>query len=276
MSKAFIGDKEYFSDITKINYEGSESDNPLAFKYYDENKIIGDKTMKDHLRFAVCYWHTFCGTGADPFGPGTQIFKWNDVKNSMTAARQKLDAAFGFFTKLGVPYYCFHDIDMAPVSSSVIEQERNLKAIVSLAKERQNETGMKLLWGTANVFSNPRYMNGASTNPDFEVLTHAAAQVKNAIDATIELNGENYVFCDSTSSFDDIVLSSYTDSTTTTPIYFILSPGSNPVLAVETLARKQGFDPMKTLHTIALGQGQDVIAMNKLDIGHKDGHWVML
>ena len=194
MSKAFIGDKEYFSDITKINYEGSESDNPLAFKYYDENKIIGDKTMKDHLRFAVCYWHTFCGTGADPFGPGTQIFKWNDAKNSMTAARQKLDAAFEFFTKLGVPYYCFHDIDMAPVSSSVIEQERNLKAIVALAKERQNETGMKLLWGTANVFSNPRYMNGASTNPDFEVLTHAAAQVKNAIDATIELNGENYVF----------------------------------------------------------------------------------
>jgi len=194
MSKAFIGDKEYFSDISKINYEGSESDNPLAFKYYDANKIIGNKTMKDHLRFAVCYWHTFCGTGADPFGPGTQIFKWNDAKDAMTAARQKLDAAFEFFTKLGVPYYCFHDIDMAPGSNNVIEQERNLAAIVALAKERQSETGIKLLWGTANVFSNPRYMNGASTNPDFEVLTHAAAQVKNAIDATIELNGENYVF----------------------------------------------------------------------------------
>lgn len=194
MGDYFKGDREYFGAISKIGYEGNESDNPLAFKYYDENKMIGGKTMKDHLRFAVCYWHTFCGTGADPFGPGTQVFKWNDAPDAMTAARQKMDAAFELFTKLGVPYYCFHDIDMAPDADSVKEREKNLAAMVALAKERQNETGMKLLWGTANVFSNPRYMNGASTNPNFEVLTHAAAQVKGAIDATIELGGENYVF----------------------------------------------------------------------------------
>ena len=194
MTNTFIGNKEYFKGIPKIAFEGSKSDNPLAFKYYDEDKLIGDKSMKDHLRFAVCYWHTFCGTGADPFGPGTQIFEWNDAADAMTAARQKMDAAFELFTKLSVPYYCFHDIDMAPDADSVIEREKNLSTMVAEAKLRQNETGMKLLWGTANVFSNPRYMNGASTNPNFEVLTHAAAQVKSAIDATIELGGENYVF----------------------------------------------------------------------------------
>lgn len=194
MSNIFIGDKEYFKGISKIGYEGPTSDNPLAFKFYDANKKIGDKTMAEHLRFAVCYWHTFCGTGADPFGPGTQVFEWDVSPDSLTAACHKLDAAFELFTKLGVPYYCFHDIDLAPDASSVLEREKNLSHMVSLAKERQRETGMKLLWGTANVFSNPRYMNGASTNPDFKVLTHAAAQVKGAIDATIELGGENYVF----------------------------------------------------------------------------------
>ena len=194
MTNTFIGDKEYFSGISKIQFEGVGSDNPLAFKFYDADKKIGNKTMAEHLRFAVCYWHTFCGTGADPFGPGTQAFAWNDAADAMTASRQKMDAAFEFFTKLGVPYYCFHDIDMAPDANNVMEREANLQTMVALAKERQNETGMKLLWGTANVFSNPRYMNGASTNPDFKVLTHAAAQVKSAIDATIELGGENYVF----------------------------------------------------------------------------------
>ncbi|MBT5074817.1 MAG: xylose isomerase [Kordiimonadaceae bacterium] len=194
MTNVFVGDKEYFSGISKIAYEGPGSDNPLAFKFYDADKKIGDKTMAEHLRFAVCYWHTFCGTGGDPFGPGTQIFQWNDADDAMSAARQKMDAAFELFTKLGVPYYCFHDIDMAPDDSNIAVREKNLAAMTALAKERQNETGMKLLWGTANVFSNPRYMNGASTNPDFKVLTHAAAQVKAAIDATIELGGENYVF----------------------------------------------------------------------------------
>ncbi len=194
MSKVFIGDKEYFPGISAIPFEGSESDNPLAFKYYDANKVIAGKTMAEHLRFAVCYWHTFCAKGSDPFGPDTQIFSWNDAPDAMAAARQKMDAAFELFTKLGVPYYCFHDRDMAPEGHSVAESEQSLQQMVDLAKERQNETGMKLLWGTANVFSHPRYMNGASTNPDFNVLTHAAAQVKAAIDATIELGGENYVF----------------------------------------------------------------------------------
>lgn len=190
----FIGDREYFQGIEKIQYEGSGSDNPLAFKYYDENKTIGNKTMREHLRFAVCYWHTFCGTGADPFGPGTQVFKWDESGEPMEAARARLDAAFEFFTKLGVPYYCFHDRDIAPAGDSVGESESNLSKMVELAHERQDATGMKLLWGTANLFSHPRYMNGAATNPDFYVLTHAAAQVKAALDATVSLGGENYVF----------------------------------------------------------------------------------
>ncbi|MBT5186535.1 MAG: xylose isomerase [Kordiimonadaceae bacterium] len=194
MTTVFEGDRKYFGEISKIQYEGPESDNLLAFKFYDENKMIGGKTMAEHLRFAACYWHTFCGTGGDPFGPGTQIFEWNDASDPLTAAHQRMDAAFEFFTKIGVPYYCFHDIDMSPEGNNILEREGHLKSMVTLAKERQQATGMKLLWGTANVFSNPRYMNGASTNPDFKVLANAASQVKAAIDATIELGGENYVF----------------------------------------------------------------------------------
>ncbi len=194
MTNIFVGETEYFSSVSRIEYEGPQSDNPLAFKFYDENKMIGDKTMKDHLRFAACYWHTFCGTGGDPFGPGTQVFEWDNAGDPLTRARQRMDAAFEFFTKVGVPYYCFHDLDMSPEGNNLLEREAFLGSMVTLAKERQQTTGMKLLWGTANVFSNPRYMNGASTNPDFKVLTHAAAQVKSAIDATIELGGENYVF----------------------------------------------------------------------------------
>lgn len=194
MTETFIGDREYFKGISKIQYEGAESDNPLAFKFYDENKIVGDKTMAEHLRFSACYWHTFCAKGGDPFGPDTQNFEWDDANDAMSAATKKLDAAFEFFTKLGVPYYCFHDIDMSPEGANINEYEKNLQTMVGLAKERQNASGMKLLWGTANVFSNPRYMNGASTNPNFDVVAYAATQVKNAIDATIELGGENYVF----------------------------------------------------------------------------------
>jgi xylose isomerase len=194
MSNVFIGDKEYFPAIGRILFEGAGSDNPLAYKFYDENKLIAGKTMKEHLRFAVCYWHTFCAKGSDPFGAETQVFAWNDAADDMSAARQKMDAAFELFTKLGVPYYCFHDRDMAPEGSSVAESERNLQQAVAWAKERQQATGMKLLWGTANVFSNPRYMNGASTNPNFQVVAQAGAQVKAAIDATIELGGESYVF----------------------------------------------------------------------------------
>ncbi|MDG2273559.1 MAG: xylose isomerase [Halioglobus sp.] len=190
----FVGDYEYFSGIGSIPYEGRESDNPLAFKFYQRDRIIGGKTMEQHLRFAVCYWHTFCAKGSDPFGADSQIFAWDEAKNPMTAARARMDAAFEFFTKLGVSYYCFHDRDLAPEGASVAESEQNLSTLVMLAKERQQETGMKLLWGTANVFAHPRYMNGAATNPSFSVVTHAAAQVKAALDATVTLGGENYVF----------------------------------------------------------------------------------
>lgn len=185
---------EYFSGISKVQYEGRDSKNPLAFKWYDENKIVNGKTLKEHLRFATAYWHTFCGTGGDPFGPGTKEFAWNKGGDAITRAKNKMDAAFEFFTKIGTPYYCFHDFDLVEEGSSIIESDKRVETIVSYAKEKQSETGVKLLWGTANVFSNPRYMNGASTNPNFEVLAHAATQVKRAIDATIELGGENYVF----------------------------------------------------------------------------------
>ncbi len=193
-TRVLIGEKEYFKGIKKINYEGRESNNPLAFKFYDENRVVAGKSMKDHFRFAVAYWHTFCGTGADPFGPGTKQFPWDVKNNQIDAAKDKLDAAFEFITKLGTPFYCFHDRDLAPEGETVVESDQNLKELVSLAKTKQNESGLELLWGTANVFSHPRYMNGAATNPDFNVLTHAAAQVKSALEATVELGGKNYVF----------------------------------------------------------------------------------
>jgi xylose isomerase len=189
-----LGEKEYFKGIGKIPYEGRKSDNPMAFKFYDENKMIAGKTMKEHLRFAVAYWHTFCGTGEDPFGPGTMKFPWDSGNDAVAKAIQKMDAAFEFFTKLGIPYYCFHDIDLVEEGNSVATYEKRLHAMVDYAKQKQNDSGVKLLWGTANVFSHPRYMNGAATNPDFSVLTHVGAQVKNAMDATIALGGENYVF----------------------------------------------------------------------------------
>lgn len=194
MTKIVLGEKEYFKGIGQIKFEGRGSDNPLAYKWYDENAIVAGKTMKDHMRFAVAYWHTFCGTGADPFGPGTKHFAWDVKIDAVPRAKDKMDAAFEFITKLGVPYYCFHDIDLVDEGKSLSEYESNLSAIVDYAKLKQAESGVKLLWGTANVFSNERYMNGASTNPDFAVLAHAGTQVKNAIDATIALGGENYVF----------------------------------------------------------------------------------
>ena len=193
MSKAFIGAKEYFPGIGSIPYEGPGSDNPLAFKTYDAEKKIGGKTMREHLRFAVCYWHTFCNAGADPFGPGTRRFPWENG-NAMQAAEAKIDAAFEFFTKLDVPYWCFHDVDMSPDADDIGTYEKNLRHMVGLAKERQQATGMKLLWGTANLFSHPRYMNGASTNPDFNVVARAAVQVKAVLESVVELGGEHYVF----------------------------------------------------------------------------------
>ncbi|QEX79307.1 xylose isomerase [Xanthomonas arboricola pv. pruni] len=190
----YIGAKEYFPGIGKIGFEGRDSDNPLAFKVYDANKQVGDKTMAEHLRFAVAYWHSFCGNGADPFGPGTRAYPWDIGNTALDRAEAKADAAFEFFTKLGVPYYCFHDIDLSPDADDIGEYQSNLKHMVGIAKQRQADTGVKLLWGTANLFSHPRYMNGASTNPDFNVVARAAVQVKAAIDATVELGGENYVF----------------------------------------------------------------------------------
>ncbi|AMV06875.1 xylose isomerase [Xanthomonas citri] len=190
----YIGAKEYFPGIGKIGFEGRDSDNPLAFKVYDANKTIGDKTMAEHLRFAVAYWHSFCGNGADPFGPGTRAYPWDVGDTALNRAEAKADAAFEFFTKLGVPYYCFHDIDLSPDADDIGQYESNLKHMVGIAKQRQADTGIKLLWGTANLFSHPRYMNGASTNPDFNVVARAAVQVKAAIEATVELGGENYVF----------------------------------------------------------------------------------
>lgn len=189
-----IGNKEYFPGIPKIKYEGPESDNPLAFKWYDENRQIAGKSMKDYFKFAIAYWHSFCNTGNDPFGPGTKTFAWDAAPDAVTRAKDKMDAAFEFITKIGAPYYCFHDIDLVDEGGSLKEYESNLSAIVDYAAKKQAVSGVKLLWGTANVFSNPRYMNGASTNPDFTALAWAGTQVKNALDATIALKGENYVF----------------------------------------------------------------------------------
>ena len=188
------GDKTYFKDIGKIPFEGKGSDNPLAFKYYDENRMVGGKSMKDHFRFAICYWHTFTGVGADPFGAPTQRFPWLESEDPIRQARDKMDAAFEFITKIGAPYYCFHDFDLIAEGATLAESEKRLELITDYALEKMKASGVKLLWGTANCFSHPRYMNGAATNPDFRVVAAAGAQVKNALDATIKLGGENYVF----------------------------------------------------------------------------------
>jgi xylose isomerase len=186
--------KIYFPNIDKIPFEGKESDNPLAFRFYDENRIIAGKTMKEHFKFSIAYWHSFCGTGGDPFGPGTIVHPWDASADPIQRAKDKMDAAFEFITKIGAPYYCFHDIDLIDEGPSLGEYEKRMQIITEYAKQKQAESGVKLLWGTANVFSNPRYMNGASTNPEFNVVSWAGTQVKNALDATIALGGENYVF----------------------------------------------------------------------------------
>src|SRR6195952_303164 len=188
------GDKEFFKGIGQVKYEGPQSDNPLAFRWYDADKIVAGKSMKDHLRFACAYWHSFCGSGADPFGEPTHLFPWSTAGDPIQRAKDKMDAAFEFITKMNIPYYCFHDVDVVDYTNDVKDNDKRLQALVEYAKQKQAASGVKLLWGTSNLFSNPRYMNGASTNPDFHVLTHAAAQVKAALDATIALGGENYVF----------------------------------------------------------------------------------
>jgi len=189
-----LGQKEFFKGISTIKYEGTTSDNPLAYHWYDENRVVAGKTMKEYLRFACAYWHSFCGSGADPFGEPTHLFPWNEKADAVERAKDKADAAFEFITKLGLPYYCFHDLDVVDYTTDVKENDTRLNAITKYLGEKQAASGVKLLWGTANLFSNRRYMNGAVTNPDFHVLTHGAAQVKAALDATIALGGENYVF----------------------------------------------------------------------------------
>ncbi|MDR2193116.1 MAG: xylose isomerase [Treponema sp.] len=195
MANYFIGNKEYFPGIGKIPFEGAASKNPLAFKYYDAEKIIQGKKMKDWLRFAIAYWHSFCGDGADPFGSATHLFPWNSSSGvPMENAINKADAAFEFITKIGAEFYAWHDRDIAPEGKDPDESAKNLSAVIDELKKRQDATGVKLLWGTANVFNNPRFMNGAATNPEFAVLVHAAHQVQNAIDGTIKLGGQGYTF----------------------------------------------------------------------------------
>jgi len=189
-----LGDREYFKGVGQIKYEGPETDNPLAFRWYDENREVGGKTMKEHLRYAVAYWHSFCGSGLDPFGGQTLFYPWDEKSDPVARAKDKADAAFEFITKIGAPYYCFHDTDVVDYGNDVRENENRLKTLTDYLKHKQADSGAKLLWGTANLFSHERYMNGASTNPDFAVTAHAGAQVKMALDATIALGGENYVF----------------------------------------------------------------------------------
>ena len=189
-----LGDKEYYKGIGQIKYEGKESDNPLAFKYYNPSQLVAGKTMSEHFKFAVAYWHTFCGVGADPFGPGTQNFPWDQSNDPVQAAKDKADAAFEFITKMGFNYFCFHDYDLIEEGPSFLESDKRLSTIVEYIKNKKKKSGVKLLWGTSNCFSNPRYMNGAATNPNFDVVARAGGQVKLALDATMELNGENYVF----------------------------------------------------------------------------------
>lgn len=189
-----LGNKEYYKGIGQIKFEGKESDNPLAFKYYNPEQVVAGKTMREHFRFAIAYWHTFCGQGSDPFGPGTQNFAWDQSSDPIQAAKDKADAAFEFISKMGFDYFCFHDYDLIAEGPTFAESERRLATITEYLKEKKAASGIKLLWGTSNCFSNPRFMNGAATNPDFNVVARAGGQVKLALDATIALDGENYVF----------------------------------------------------------------------------------
>ena len=184
----------FFPDVPAIRFAGTDSHNLLSFRHYNPEEKIEGKTMREHLRFAVCYWHTFRGMGGDPFGPGCAVRPWEDGSDSLEMAEKRVRVAFEFMEKLGVPYYCFHDRDVAPEGSSLRETNANLDRIVKVLKEEQQRTGVKLLWGTANLFSNPRFVHGAATSCNAEVFAYAAAQVKKALEVTKELGGENYVF----------------------------------------------------------------------------------
>ena len=197
--------REFFPKVKKIKYEGAYSKNPLSFKHYNPSEKVLGKTMRDHMRFAVCYWHTFKGLGNDPFGPGTIIRDYNNASDPMEVAELTMHAAFEFFTKLGVDFWCFHDRDIAPEGETLSESNANLDRIVKLAKQLQKDTGVKPLWGTANLFSNRRYMAGAATNPDPSVFAYACAQVKKAMEATKELGGVGYVFWGGREGYDTLL-----------------------------------------------------------------------
>jgi len=184
----------FFPEVSKIRYEGPDSANPLAFRHYNADEKVEGKTMKEHLRFAVAYWHTFRGMGSDPFGPGTMRRPWEDGTDSVEMAIKRVHVAFEFMEKLGVPYYCFHDRDVAPEGKTLKETNTNLDKVAAVLKEEQHRTGIKLLWGTANLFSNPRFVHGAATSPNADVFAYAGAQVKKCLEVTKELGGENYVF----------------------------------------------------------------------------------
>lgn len=185
---------EFFKGIGQVKFEGKSSKNPLAFHYYEPERIIAGKPMKEHLRFAMAWWHSLCAEGGDPFGHGTIEFPWSHITDPIEKAKAKADAGFEFMGKTGINYYCFHDFDLVEEGKNIAESEKRLHLMVDYLKEKQKESGKQLLWGTANLFSHPRYMNGAATNPDFKVVTFAATQVKNALDATIALGAKNYVF----------------------------------------------------------------------------------
>ncbi|MBV9123897.1 MAG: xylose isomerase, partial [Planctomycetes bacterium] len=184
----------FFPEIDKIRYQGPDSTNPLSFRHYNPDEVVEGKTMREHLRFAVAYWHTFRGTGSDPFGPGTMQRPWEDGTDSVEMAGKRVRVAFEFMEKLGVPFYCFHDRDVAPEGKTLAETNANLDRVVKVLQEEQQRTGIQLLWGTANLFSNPRYVHGAATSPNADVFAFAAAQVKKCLEVTKELGGVNYVF----------------------------------------------------------------------------------
>ncbi|NNE26159.1 MAG: xylose isomerase [Saprospiraceae bacterium] len=184
----------YFDHISKIQFKGPDSKDPFSFKYYEPKKKVMGKSMERHFKFAVAYWHSFCNTGGDPFGAGTKTFPWNSKADLIERAKDKMDAAFEFMDKLGLKYFCFHDYDLVDEGPDLKTSRKRLDVISNYALTKMKASGTKVLWGTANLFSHPRYMNGAATNPDFNVVAYAGAQVKNALDLTIKLGGENYVF----------------------------------------------------------------------------------
>jgi len=185
---------EFFKNVPRIKYEGKESDNQFAFKFYNPDEVVGGKTMREQLRFAMSYWHTLCGTGADPFGAGTAVRPYGNESDPLETAKNKAYAAFELMDKLGIDFFCYHDRDIAPEGETLAESNKRIDIIVELLKDLMKKYGKKVLWGTASLFTNPRYVHGAATSPNADVFAFAAAQVKKALEITAELGGEGYVF----------------------------------------------------------------------------------